>query len=105
MAEALIAERSNAKEIVKKYVESELTEEEVSHIRNAKESANAINEVISKRALVGWTSTEHTGTDVPLYAFGPQADLFAGLHNNTDLPHLIAEALKIKFEWYNADKS
>ena len=98
MAEVLNEERSNAKEVVKKYAEIDLTEEEVSQIRNAEEPANAINEVISKRALVGWTSTEHTGTDVPLYAFGPQADLFAGLHNNIDLPHLFAEALKIKFE-------
>jgi len=98
MAEALNEEQSNAKEVVKKYAEIDLTEEEISQIRNAEEPANAINEVISKRALVGWTSTEHTGTDVPLYAFGPQADLFAGLHNNTDLPHLFAEALKIKFE-------
>lgn len=96
MAEALNEERSNIKDVVKEHAKLDLTEEEVSEIKNADEAANAINEVISKRALVGWTSTEHTGTDVPLYAFGPQADLFAGLHNNTELPHLFAEVLEIK---------
>src|SRR5699024_11690957 len=52
MAEVLNEERSNAKEVVKKYAEIDLTEEEVSQLRHAEEPANAINKVINKRALL-----------------------------------------------------
>jgi alkaline phosphatase len=53
--------------------------------------------VVSERASVGWTSSGHTGVDIPLYAYGAGADLFKGLHENTDIPVLIAQAMKINF--------
>jgi alkaline phosphatase len=97
MAEQLNDDRSNVKEIVKEYTKLELSDKEVAAIRNAEKPALAINEVISDRAMVGWTSSAHTGTDLPVYAFGPQSDRFIGLHDNTDLPKIMAEAMKIKF--------
>ena len=57
----------------------------------------AINQIISKRALVGWTTIEHTGVDIPVYAYGPHSDLFQGLLDNTALPKLMAEAMQIPF--------
>ncbi|MCG0275213.1 MAG: alkaline phosphatase [Thermosediminibacteraceae bacterium] len=33
---------------------------------------------MSKRALLCWTSTTHTGADVPVMAYGPYADTFTG---------------------------
>ncbi|MEH7383586.1 alkaline phosphatase [Bacillus sp. JJ1533] len=97
MESKLNADRSNVKEIVKQYTNLDLTDAEAERIKTAKTPSIAINQVVSERAIVGWSSTGHTGTDVPLYAFGPGAQLFSGLHENTDLPVLMAEAMKIKF--------
>lgn len=97
MASKLNAERSNVKDVVKQYAAIELTDTETEKIISAKKADAAINEVISERALVGWTSTAHTGVDVPVYAFGPGSDLFAGLHENTAFPGLMAKAMKVKF--------
>ncbi|MBR4153756.1 MAG: alkaline phosphatase, partial [Paludibacteraceae bacterium] len=36
----------------------------------------------------------HTGTMVPIYSFGPQADKFTGVMENTKIPLLIKEALE-----------
>ena len=101
MASKLNKERSNIKEIVKTYTSLDLTEAEINKIKNAGSANNtsiAINQVVSQRALVGWSSLAHTGTDVPLYAYGPGSDLFRGLHENTDLPVLMAKAMKIPFK-------
>ncbi|WP_228460280.1 alkaline phosphatase [Cytobacillus dafuensis] len=97
MESKLNADRSNINDIVKEYAKIDLTVEEVQKIKAASKPAIAINKVISKRALVGWTSLVHTGTDVPIYAFGPSSYLFSGLHNNTDLPKLMAQAMNINF--------
>ena len=97
MAKQLNDDRSNVKEIVKENTKLELSDKEVAAIANADKPAMAINEVISDRALVGWTSTAHTGTDLPVYAFGPQSERFIGMHDNTDLPKIMADAMKIKF--------
>ncbi|WP_249317085.1 alkaline phosphatase [Bacillus sp. FJAT-50079] len=97
MVGQLNAERSNVKEVVKEFTGLDLTNEEIEKIQSASNPDIAINEIVSERALVGWTSTQHTGVDIPLYAFGPGSDLFRGLHDNTDLPVLLAQAMKIKF--------
>lgn len=98
MANELNKKRSNVKKVVKKYTSLDLTNDEANRIKLAENPSMEINKVISERALVGWTSTGHTGTDVPLYAYGPGSDLFAGLHENTDLPVMIAKAMKVKFK-------
>lgn len=97
MESKLNTDRSNVKEVVKQYTNLDLTDAEAERIKTAKTPSMAINQVVSERAIVGWSSTGHTGTDVPLYAFGPGSNLFNGLHENTDLPVLMAEAMKIKF--------
>ncbi|MEH7121619.1 alkaline phosphatase [Bacillus sp. JJ1773] len=97
MESKLNADRSNVKEIIKQYTNLDLTDAEAERIKAAKSPSMTINQIVSERAIVGWSSTGHTGTDVPLYAFGPGSDLFRGLHENTDLPVLMGEAMKIKF--------
>ena len=50
-----------------------------------------------KKALdIKWVSRFHTGVPTPIFAFGPSADLFTGLLNNTDMPVIIAKLMKIK---------
>lgn len=38
---------------------------------------------------IKWTTNEHTAVPVPLYAFGPSANHFSGVIENSDLHHLI----------------
>ncbi|MFC1676564.1 alkaline phosphatase [Planctomycetota bacterium] len=45
---------------------------------------------------LNWATGGHTPSLVPLYAFGPQAQTFAGVYDNTDVPKRIAKALEIK---------
>ncbi|GAB2569241.1 alkaline phosphatase [Gracilibacillus alcaliphilus] len=97
IAEELNEDRSNANEVVSKYTEMELSEEEIQSIQEAEDPKMAINTVISSKANVGWTSTNHTGVDIPVYAYGPGADQFSGSLDNTDLPKIIAEAAGIEF--------
>ncbi|GIV62602.1 MAG: alkaline phosphatase [Rhodothermaceae bacterium] len=51
------------------------------------------NDVIARRAVIGWTTTGHTGVDVNLYAFGPGADRFRGNQDNTDVGRRLADLL------------
>lgn len=97
MVTKLDSTRSNIKEVVKEYTALDLTDDEAQLIKSSEQPSITINEIVSARANVGWSSLNHTGVDIPLYAYGPGADLFTGLHENTDLPVLMAEALKIKF--------
>lgn len=43
-----------------------------------------------------WDSKDHTGADVPLFAYGPGADEFAGTMDNTEISRRIAELLWIE---------
>ncbi|WP_255450582.1 alkaline phosphatase [Alteribacillus sp. YIM 98480] len=86
MAEELNDDRSNAAEVLEEYANIDISEEEAARIQSSEEPALEINTVISEHAYVGWTSDAHTGTDVPLYAFGPGSEEFNGLLDNTDLP-------------------
>ncbi|MBS4207889.1 alkaline phosphatase [Bacillus sp. FJAT-50079] len=96
MATQLNEDKSNIKEVVKKYTAIDLADEEVKKIKAASVPSMAINEVVSKRALVGWTTNQHTGVDIPVYAFGPGSELFKGLIDNTDLPKRMAKAMNIQ---------
>ncbi|MFF0579442.1 alkaline phosphatase [Streptosporangium saharense] len=47
------------------------------------------------RFVMDWTTTGHTGVDVPVTAEGPLAELFTGKHPNTHLHDVLARALGI----------
>jgi alkaline phosphatase len=98
MAKKLNSDRSNAKSIVKQYANIDITADEEKQIKAAEKPDIAINEIVSKHALVGWTSINHTGVDGPLYAYGPSSTLFRGLHKNTDLPKLMAKAMNVSLK-------
>lgn len=53
----------------------------------------------AKRSLalgLKWTSKNHSGLPVPLYAFGPGSQRLVGVHDNTDIPKIVARLLGIK---------
>lgn len=45
------------------------------------------------RYKAGWVGGGHTGNMVPLYAYGPGAERFAGTHDNTRIPVICAQLL------------
>ncbi|WP_017729027.1 alkaline phosphatase [Halalkalibacterium ligniniphilum] len=91
-------DRSNAANIMLEYADLILTKDELKQIEATDDVSRAINQIVSKRAFIGWTTTQHTGGDVPIFAFGPQSERFNGLHDNTDIPKEIAKAMKLRFD-------
>jgi len=49
-----------------------------------------------KKIKIKWISKNHTAAPVPLYAFGPGAENFTGLHDNTEIPRIFAFLLNIE---------
>lgn len=43
-----------------------------------------------------FTTYDHTATMVPVFAYGPQSDLFTGVYENNEIFHKILQALAIK---------
>lgn len=86
---------AEVKETLEKYIDLELTDEEIQSVEKAKETEDtlevddAIEEIFDVRSNTGWTTGGHTGEDVNVYAFGPQSEQFAGQIDNTDQAKLI----------------
>jgi alkaline phosphatase len=97
-----ISNGASVEETLSQYVDLELTDEEISSVKEAAatkdkvEIDNAIERIFDTRSGTGWTTDGHTGDDVPVYAFGPQKEKFAGMIDNTDQAQLIFEILKNK---------
>ncbi|GAA4882894.1 alkaline phosphatase [Ferrimonas pelagia] len=68
----------------------ELRDQETNELRKA------IADIVSARSGTGWTTGGHSAVDVPVMAYGAQAERFAGHLNNTDFAPII-------FEMLNAD--
>ena len=67
---------------------------------NAEESVNMTHDLANKiaynaiydldrKALISWASGNHSGTFVPLFAIGEEADKFNGVIDNTDIPMIM----------------
>jgi alkaline phosphatase len=76
----------------------DLTDEEVTAIQKAKAGSMnyVVGPIISKRSVIGWTTTGHTGEDVFLYSYGPNRP--TGTIENTDLALIQADALGFNLE-------
>ncbi|MGY0691389.1 alkaline phosphatase [Virgibacillus sp. FSP13] len=89
-----IVEGANVEAALTENIDLDLTNEEIQSVIDAKESANpdealdnissAIKKIIDIRSATGWTTSGHTGVDVPVYAYGPGKEMFAGKIDNTD---------------------
>jgi len=75
---------------VREYYGFDLSEEEAAYLEAAGNKVDALAEIISARASIGWTTHDHTGALVPVLAYGPGAEEFVGIMDNTDLPRKIA---------------
>lgn len=54
--------------------------------------------LIAHEISAGYTSGNHTGVMVPVFAFGPGAEDFGGIQENTDLFHKMFSAFDFKFQ-------
>ncbi len=99
---AEIAKGADVEKTLKTYINQkllDLTSEEIQSVKTASASNkatdndNAIETIFNKRSHTGWTSGGHTGEDVPVFAFGPYKELFAGQVDNTDHAKIIFELL------------
>ena len=65
--------------------------------KNMYKSVNALGEagieLLNKKAHVGWTTRAHSAHAIPIFAIGPNAQLFSGWHDNTDIVPLIKKAV------------
>ncbi|KMK75379.1 alkaline phosphatase [Alkalihalobacillus pseudalcaliphilus] len=95
IAQQVNEDRSNIKEVMQEWAHIEITEEEEQQFAQVDDEGLGIhiNQLISQYAYVGWSTNAHTGVDVPLYAYGPQSELFHGVLDNTDIPKRIATAM------------
>lgn len=52
---------------------------------------------LSHEAHIGWTTSDHSGANVPVFAIGAGSELFSGRMDNTEIPVKICEAMGIEF--------
>ncbi|WP_371819796.1 alkaline phosphatase [Exiguobacterium sp. S90] len=102
MAEKIVS-GADVRKTLTTYIDQQklaLTEEEFTSVERAAASKNvtdvdnAIEEIFNQRSHTGWTTSGHTGEDVPVYAYGPAKDRFAGQVDNTDHAKIIFDLLK-----------
>ena len=94
MAEEII-KNGNVEKTVTEYIDFQLSEAELKAVKTASESkdvekiAQALRKIFDERSNTGWTTGGHTGEDVNVYAYGPQAEAFSGQIDNTDQAKII----------------
>lgn len=50
--------------------------------------------LLNKKAHIGWTTHAHSAHAVPIFSIGPNAQLFSGWHDNTEIAPLILKAIR-----------
>ncbi|WHY97181.1 alkaline phosphatase [Peribacillus simplex] len=102
MADAIV-KGADVEKTLKQYInqnEVKLTDGEIKTVTEAAKSKNvtnvdnAIEAIFDNRTNTAWTTGGHTGEDVPVYAYGPYKERFAGQVDNTDQAKIIFELLK-----------
>jgi alkaline phosphatase len=95
---AVQADTANAVQIVREMTGvTDLTDAEQQSIRDHLSGYYAFNgvlsDIVSRRALVGWTTNGHTAVDVSVFAFGPGHHRFTGNRDNTYIGQTLADLL------------
>lgn len=102
---AMAAQVLNQRDIgrfIAQQVGFELTQDEIAELNTMRNEQDQrareqiIKNVIDARTNTGWTTSGHTGIDVPVFAFGRGAHLFSGGLDNTQIAHNIFALLKMK---------
>ncbi|QDI90894.1 alkaline phosphatase [Salicibibacter halophilus] len=96
MAEEVDHDWSNLEEVLTENTNIEWREGDLQQLRESDDLALEINSLLSERAGVSWTSTDHTAIDIPLYVYGAHNETFNGTIDNTDVPNLMLEAMGLE---------
>ncbi len=96
-----ISEGADVAEVVSKYSDIELTQEDVEWFNQRVQEllpsrfavSNALGELISRKLGVGFTTHAHTGVMIPVMAFGPGAEMFTGIMHHVDVGKRLAIAM------------
>jgi alkaline phosphatase len=93
-----LSEANIRKVMAQVYGIDDLRSEEVAQIQTHKRGRlNAvIGPMMSKRSVIGWATTGHTGEDLSLYSFGTGRSI--GLIENTEIARLCANYLGVDLE-------
>ncbi|MCH5239795.1 MAG: alkaline phosphatase [Muribaculaceae bacterium] len=67
------------------------SEDQKTLYQNFDEFSTTVFNIFNDICGIGWVTYNHTGNYVPVYAIGVEADKFAGLHDNTNIPEIIRE--------------
>lgn len=84
---ALTPSESEAKKMKNLFEEGEGNPEK--RVEKFEAIATVAKNAVNRIALVSWASPNHSGTFVPLFAIGEDADEFHGIIDNTDIPKMI----------------
>ncbi len=83
MAEEIIKKMVMWKKTVTEYIDFQLSEAELKAVKKQRRSQKMLKnrsgikkDFFDERSNTGWTTGGHTGEDVNVYAYGPQAEAF-----------------------------
>ncbi|MEI5907407.1 alkaline phosphatase [Bacillus spongiae] len=107
---SLIADGASVEDTLKANIDFEISPEEIQAVKDAgsdrKAIDNAIEAIANERVRSGWTTSGHTGEEVPVFAFGPQSERFRGMIDNTlhaditfDILAKNSKGKKRKWDW------
>ena len=82
--------------IVHDYINQKRSKDVETNVDNYMSGEIPIDELSSK-ANVGWATTSHTATHVPIFAIGAGHQNFSGRMDNTDVPKRVCDAMGIDF--------
>ena len=71
------------------------SEDQQTLYNNFDEFSTAVFTVFNDICGIGWVTYNHTGNYVPVYAVGVDAEKFAGIHDNTNIPEIIRQITKL----------
>jgi alkaline phosphatase len=97
-----ISDGEGVEETLRKYITFPLEEEDYNYVKDKVNSDSqgeiekAIIKIINNYSRTGWSTSGHTGQDVPVYAYGPGSKMFIGLIDNIDIAKFIFKALENK---------
>ena len=67
------------------------SEDQKTLYKNFDEFSTAVFNVFNEICGIGWVTYNHTGNYVPVYAIGVDANKFAGIHDNTNIPAILRQ--------------
>lgn len=97
----LTQETNDWVEVIRRNIQFELSSTEKNQLRSIYHSyiytyeekvarlTDAIKGIVDRRSNTGWTTGNHTGEDVNIYAYGPGAEYFRGWHENSETGQML----------------